>query len=97
MLSSWERALTRIRSNPPDGLVLMGDALDGGHADAYDEALSWSKLQNIGCVVVLRSGEQALLDQLTPHASSQLLTQPTRLRDVRSAMLESLEACQNRE
>jgi serine/threonine protein kinase len=97
MLSSWERALTRIRNNPPDGLVLMGDALDAGHADAYDEALRWSKLQNIGCVVVLRSGEQGFLDQLTPHAASQVLTQPTRLRDVRSAMLESLAACQNRE
>ncbi len=97
MLSSWERALTRIRTSPPDGLVLMGDALDAHHSTVYHEAIRWSKQQNIGCVVVLRSGEQGLLDQLTPHASSQVLAQPTRLRDVRSAMLESLEACQNRE
>ena len=97
MLNSWERALARIRNNPPDGLVLMGDALDVDHSAVYDEAIRWSKQQNIGCVVVLRSGEQGLLDQLTPHAASQVLPQPTLLRDVRIAMLESLEACQNRE
>lgn len=97
MLSSWDRALTRIRNNPPDCLLLMGDALDGQHSDVYDEAMRWSKLQNLGCVVVLRSSEAALRDQLEKHATSRVVTQPTRLRDVRTAILESLQACLNRE
>ena len=97
MLSTWDRALTRIRNNPPDCVLLMGDALDSRHEEVYDEAIRWSKLQNFGCVVVLRSAESNLQDSLAMHASSRTLTQPTRLRDVRSAVVESLQACLNRE
>lgn len=97
MLSSWDRALTRIRNNPPDCVILMGDALDDRHEDVYDEAIRWSKLQNFGCVLVLRSSEGELQQSLTMHASSRALGQPTRLRDVRNAIVESLQACLNRE
>lgn len=97
MLSSWDRALTRIRNNPPDCVLLMGDAIDGRHEEVYDEAIRWSKLQNFGCVVVLRSVEADLQNSLVMHASSRTLTQPTRLRDVRTSIVESLQACLNRE
>ncbi|MBI1310571.1 protein kinase [bacterium] len=97
MLSTWERALTRIRNNPPDAIVVMGDALDGDASTAYDEAIRWCHTKSVGCVLVLPASERDSLETLHLSPSARALVQPVKLRDLRNNLIESLQALMNRE
>ncbi|MHC4875270.1 MAG: protein kinase domain-containing protein [Planctomycetota bacterium] len=97
MLSAWDRALTRIRNNPPDAVVVMGDALEGNASEAYDEAIRWCHTKSVGCVLVLPANDQATKDSLQLSPSARALQQPVKLRDLRNSLLESLQSVKNRE
>lgn len=98
MLTAWERALTRIKNNPPDCLLLMGEAIgDDDNRDVFDEALRWCNLKGTGCVIVTSAAEQATADELSLNASSRVVSQPTTLRDVRASVVEVLQSRMNRE
>ncbi|MDA1164317.1 MAG: serine/threonine-protein kinase [Planctomycetota bacterium] len=98
MLTAWDRALARIKSNPPDCLLLMGDAIgDDCNREVYDEALRWCKLQGVGCVVVASAEEEGVAQELQLTGSSRVLVQPITLRDVRSAIVDVLQSKMNRE
>lgn len=98
MLTAWDRALTRIKNNPPDCLLLMGEAVgDGANKDIYDEALRWCNLKGTGVVVVAAAAEKGIEEQLNLNASSRVLVQPTTLRDVRTSIADVLKSKMNRE
>lgn len=98
MLTAWDRALTRIKNNPPDCLLLMGEAVgDGDNKDIYDEALRWCNLKGTGVVVVAAASEKGVEEQLNLNASSRVIVQPTTLRDVRTSIDDVLKAKMNRE
>lgn len=97
MLSSWERAVTRLRANPPDCVLLMGEALNGQTVSAYEEALRWSQLQGVACVLVLAAQDTDSKDTLKLNSSSRALVTPVTLRDLRGAIVESLQSNLNRE
>lgn len=98
MLTAWDRALTRIKNNPPDCLLLMGEAVgDGDNKDIYDEALRWCNLKGTGVVVVAAASENGVEEQLNLNASSRVIVQPTTLRDVRTSIAEVLKSKKNRE
>jgi eukaryotic-like serine/threonine-protein kinase len=94
MLSTWERALNRLRNSPPDCLLIIGEALEGDSQPIYDEALRWSQLQGVACVLVHSTKEFEAQSNL--HASARSLLQPVTLRDVRTAIDETLKAYLNR-
>jgi serine/threonine protein kinase len=94
MLSTWERALNRLRSSPPDCLLIVGEAIDGDAQPIYDEALRWSQLQGVACVIVQSARDTD--SKLNLHSSARSLPQPVTLRDVRTAIDESLQAYLNR-
>jgi hypothetical protein len=98
MLTAWDRALTRIKNNPPDCLLLMGEAVgDGDNKDIYDEALRWCNLKGTGVVVVAAASEKDVEEQLNLNALSRVIVQPTTLRDVRTSIAEVLKSKMNRE
>jgi eukaryotic-like serine/threonine-protein kinase len=98
MLTAWDRALTRIKNNPPDCLLLMGEAVgDGNNKDIYDEALRWCNLKGTAIVVVAVAAEKGVEKQLNLNASSRIIMQPTTLRDVRTSIVEVLQSKMNRE
>lgn len=97
MLSSWPRAVKRLKSNPPDCVLLMGEALNGKAAAAYDEALRWSQMQGVACVLVLAAQDSDSKDSLKLNSSSRALVTPVTLRDLRGAIVESLQSNLNRE
>lgn len=98
MLTAWDRALNRIKNNPPDCLLLMGEAVgNSGNQLVYDEALRWCNLKGMGCVIVASTAEQGIASELKLNASSRVLVQPTTLRDVRSSIGEVLKSRMNRE
>lgn len=98
MLTAWDRALTRIRNNPPDCLLLMGEAIgDGDNQETFSEALRWCNLQGVGCVIVAAAAEGDVAEHLQLDAMSRVLVQPTTLRDVRSSIVDVLQSKMNRE
>tara|TARA_R110002072_G_scaffold299632_1_gene475538 strand:+ start:145052 stop:146473 length:1422 start_codon:yes stop_codon:yes gene_type:complete len=98
MLTAWDRALTRIKNNPPDCLLLMGEAVgDGDNKDIYDEALRWCNLKGTAVVIVVAAAEKGVENQLNLNASSRIIMQPTTLRDVRTSITEVLKSKMNRE
>jgi eukaryotic-like serine/threonine-protein kinase len=98
MLTAWDRALTRIKNNPPDCLLLMGEAVgDSDNKEIYDEALRWCNLKGTGVVVVAAASEKGVEEQLNLNASSRVLVQPTTLRDVRTSIDDVLKSKMNRE
>jgi serine/threonine protein kinase len=98
MLTAWDRALTRIKNNPPDSLLLMGEAVgDGDNKDIYDEALRWCNLKGTAVVIVAAASENDVAEHLNLNASSRVIVQPTTLRDVRTSIAEVLQSNMNRE
>ena len=98
MLTAWDRALTRIKNNPPDCLLLMGEAVgDGDNKDIYDEALRWCNSKGTGVVIVASAAEKGVGEQLNLNAASRVLVQPTTLRDVRSSIADVLQSNMKRE
>ncbi len=97
MLSTWDRALSRLKNNPPDAVVVMGDALDGDATETYDEAIRWCHTKSVGCVLVLPANEQGTADELHLTQSSRVLVQPVKLRDLRNNLVDSLQSLMNRE
>ena len=97
MLSNWERAVKRLKSNPPDCLLLMGETLGVDGAAVYDEALRWSQAKGVACVLVLPKNDSARKDELRLNRSSRALVNPVTLRELRGAIVESLRSQINRE
>jgi len=98
MLSAWDRVLKRIKNNPPDCLLLIGEAVgDEDNRETYEEALRWCNQQGIGCIIVLRRPEKELQEELSLTSFSRALAQPVSLRSVRKAVTEVLQARSNRE
>ena len=94
MMSTWDRALNRLRNSPPDCLLVIGEAVNGDRRSVYDEALRWSELQGVACVIVHSNRDESL--ELEVHQSARSLPQPVTLRDVRNGIVESLQAHLNR-
>lgn len=92
MLSTWQRALERIKSNPPDCVVVMGDAFTSGVQTVYDEAVRWSHSKNVACVIVVPVRDQKMIEKLPLSGSVRAVMHPVKLRDVREAINASLEA-----
>ena len=98
MLTAWDRALARIKNNPPDCLLLMGEAIgNDDNQDVYGEALRWCNLKGVGCVIVASAAERDVAEHLNLNASSRVLVQPITLRDVRASIVEALKSKMNRE
>ena len=96
MLSSWDRALARIKTNPPDCVLVLGASLEGKALPVYDEAANWCKLKNVACVLVLPLRDKAAADQLLVSKSIQVLNHPVTLRDIRVTIGEAIEAIRQR-
>lgn len=97
MLSSWDRAVTRLKSNPPDCVLLMGESLNGADTDAYGEAIRWSHAKGVACVVVLPKADSDRKESLRKTPASRALVNPITLRELRGAIVESLQANLNRQ
>lgn len=94
MLSNWERALARLKTNPPDCIVIVGDAVEGDLAKICDEALLWCGTKNVPCVLVLPKSSKDWSHQLLLKKSQRAVSVPLTLRDIRMAITETIEAAQ---
>ncbi|MCA9008139.1 MAG: protein kinase [Planctomycetaceae bacterium] len=90
LLSDPERALTRIKNNPPDMVVFFADSSGERVAEDFKQALSLGQTKGMGAVVVVGRSQRDLVESLgTLSDRGKVLTQPIQLRELRMA-LESL-------
>ncbi len=91
MLSDIQRGLTRMRSSPTDGLVLMGDSLGERHSDSFQDFLRWKKTSSTTAVVVLSQKQAGWKQTLEESGSTRVLVQPIQLRDIRRELDVALQ------
>lgn len=89
VLSDIERALTRLTQQPPDCVLLMGDAIGDRVADDFMRAQDIGRERRFGVVCVLSEKQKHLreaIPSVSPHAN--VLQQPVILRRIRTAIEE---------
>ncbi|RPI86069.1 MAG: serine/threonine protein kinase [Planctomycetaceae bacterium] len=90
VLSDLSRGLHRLQTQPPDCMIIMGDAFGADAVQSYIEAAAVADARRVGVVLVLgaeQSHEKSRLPQ-TDHA--RVVTLPATLRDLRQAVKVTL-------
>ncbi len=85
VLTDLERALARLenKTNAPDCIVLMGDAVGDEIVSAYKRAWSMSESRSIVVIAVLSEKQGEFKAELEQSHVARVLVQPVTLRDLR--------------
>ena len=70
---------------------------DAGAKGTEKGSINWSQLQRVACVLVLAAQDSDSKETLKLNSSSRALVTPVTLRDLRGAIVESLQSNLNRE
>lgn len=97
VLSDLQRGLSRLRSSPPDCMVIMGDALGEQAVKGYSEAQEIRGNSPVGVVLVLAEQQSGWKDRLPETPSSRVVVQPLTLRDLRKVIKRTLGSTTNGE
>lgn len=79
-----QRGLARLKTNPPDCVVLMGGSLGDGLVAAFNRAVREGEGQGVATIAVLAEGQAPLRELLPAGELTRVLAQPIKLRDLRS-------------
>ncbi|SFI38043.1 serine/threonine protein kinase [Planctomicrobium piriforme] len=91
LLADADRALARLKTMTPRGIVLFGDAMGERIAQDYPQALSLTEGQPVAVLAVLSDAQRSLAKKLPSHARGVVLQQPTSLRDLRQSIEKVLK------
>ncbi|MGE5195032.1 MAG: protein kinase domain-containing protein [Deltaproteobacteria bacterium] len=97
VLSDLQRGLTRLKSSPPDCMIIMGDALGDDAVKGYSDAQEICGDAPVSVVLVLAEQQSAWKDRLPETPSSRVLVQPVTLRELRKVVKRTLGAAGNGE
>ncbi len=87
LLRDFDRALTRLRSDPPKGLVLMGETLGNDAKLLFDKAVTTCRPSGTAVVLVLSKGQSDLKETVADSDVSRVLYEhPVTLRSIRKAL-----------
>lgn len=87
LLPDVDRALARLKTTTPVGVVLFGDAIGDRIQDDFLQALALTQGQKVKVAAVLGDGQKAMVEQLSnKDPRGVILRQPISLRDLRKAM-----------
>jgi serine/threonine protein kinase len=87
LLRDFERAMTRLRTDAPKGLVLMGDSLGENVEAFYGKAVLTCRQTGTAVVLVLSKSQLDLKNKLAGSDTSRVLfEQPVTLRSIRKAL-----------
>jgi serine/threonine protein kinase len=91
LLSDVERALNRMKSNPPDGVILMGGSIGDRISEDFQRARVLAEAASTAVIVVLSERQAELAPKFeTENHLVRVLQQPIRLRDLREALSDAL-------
>jgi serine/threonine protein kinase len=82
LFNNVHRAISRLQSNPPDCVVLIGDSIGDDLAQAYDQVRELNRDRFIN-IAVLAERQAPLIEQLEQTSLSRVLQQPITLRQLR--------------
>ena len=89
MLGDFQRAVARLKSDPPKGLVVMGASLGNDALALFDKVVSSCRKCGTACVLVLSKHQSDLQEQiLNTDVSRVLHDHPVTLRTIRKALEE---------
>lgn len=86
VLSDLQRGLTRLRSSPPDCMVIMGDALGDKALTGFKEAQELQRNADVGLVLVLAEQQSEWKNRLSENNHCRVLVQPVTLRELRNVV-----------
>lgn len=93
MLSDVDRAMSRLKNQPPDCLVLVGEVVGDRIVSDFKTAADDLLATKPAVVALLSEKQVGLQDGLSPNsARTQVLVQPVTLRELRRRIQQSLEA-----
>jgi serine/threonine protein kinase len=97
VLSDIQRGLARLKSSPPDCMVIMGDTLGERAIKGYYDACALLEDTHSGVVLVLGEQQSALKEQLSENQFARVLVQPVTLRDLRKVVKHTIGISTNGE
>ena len=87
LLRDFDRALTRLRSDPPKGLVLMSETLGNDAKTLFEKAVTTCRPCGTAVVLVLSKGQSDLKETVADSDVSRVLYEhPVTLRSIRKAL-----------
>lgn len=86
VLSDLSRGLHRLKTQPPDCMVIMGDAFGEDAVRSYVEAAAVADARQVGLVLVLPAELAAENSRLPKTDHARVVTLPATLRDLRYAI-----------
>jgi serine/threonine protein kinase len=95
VLSDLQRGLTRLKSSPPDCMVIMGESLGEDAVKGYSEALETRGRDSVGLILVLAEQQSRWKGRVSEAPNSRVLVQPVTLRELRKAIKRILAAASN--
>jgi DNA-binding response OmpR family regulator len=87
LLTDLDRAIARIKVQPPDCLLLMGDVIGDRMAEEFPRMLQMGRARKMAGVAVLTEEQAALKAGLAAGSPwTRVLVQPVTLRDLRKQL-----------
>ena len=78
-----QRAMNRLRTNPPDAVILMGECIGNEVVSAYQQVIQISRQFPLTGVVVLSARQAHLQQDCPPTGSTRVMLQPVTMRELR--------------
>jgi serine/threonine protein kinase len=95
VLSDIQRGLSRLKTNPPDCMVIMGESLGDRAVEGFRDAQALAGHLPTGVVLVLGEKQSALRANIAETESARVLVQPVTLRDLRTIVSGMIDASRN--
>ena len=82
VLSDVQRGLQRLRTNPPDGMILMGESIGEPLLHAFREAMHIGETADFILLAVLAEKQADWAQQLEQNQTARVMIQPVTMRDL---------------
>lgn len=83
VLTDLQRGLSRLTTNPPDCVVLMGESLGDSAIDGFQQAVRIGENSSLVSIIVLSGKQENWKRVLNETEKTRVLAQPVTLRDLR--------------
>ncbi|MBI3860599.1 MAG: protein kinase [Planctomycetia bacterium] len=95
VLSDIQRGLARLKSSPPDCMVIMGESLGDRAVNGFNEAQALLERSQSGVVLVLGEKQSAMKSRISETETARVLVQPVTLRDLRKVVKRTIGESNN--
>ncbi len=92
VLGDLQRGLNRLRSTPPDGIVVMAESAGESACDGFREVQALERSSPHVSILVLGENQAALKQDVAETPRSRILIQPVTLRDLRKTLKRLLRS-----